>query len=300
MSRKLLVFSGVFLLLALPGLIFAIRSPVLIVADVPFAGIYGAARIKQRQAEAAAALFRRVKPVIIAESAGPDLIAFAVEEADSRPYGVIFPYRYADGGRRYAAQFPGVRVIILDSGAGVPGAPGGNQADGGAAVLRTSRRTDFFRAGLMAGLVSRAGDPEGEILVFPGRSLPPADRNALAAGMGEAGSEKSPRFLNVPAEYAGVPDASCVILTGPATEFLDRNLAIPAILFSWLDPALMPREHIVVFDDSPFALAARAVKLAKAGGGDIPSRVVFPGRRIADKRLARDLKRAARASPPEG
>jgi hypothetical protein len=317
MNRRVLFVSGAFLALVLPGLVFLLRSPVLIVSDGPFMSLYGESRVRQRQRAAAIALFRRVKPVLVAESAGPDLVVFAVEAADPRPYGVIFPYRYADGGRRYGVRFPRVRTVILDhrswpavAGGEDAGPPGERRAAGEPVVLRIRRRDDFYRAGLMAGLMARssslsaehsgAGGPDsgGEVLVFQERSLSPADKNALLTGLREQGAGQS-RFLNSPAEYDGLEGASCVILTGPAGEFLDRNLKIPVLLFSWLDPALSSRETLVIFDDSSWALAEAALRLAKRGeGGEIPSRLVFPRGRIADKGLARELRRAGRAAHP--
>jgi hypothetical protein len=295
-------FSGLFLVLALPGLIFLFRGPVLIVGDAPFAGLYGVSRLRQRQIEASAALFRRVKPVTVADNAGPDLVAFAVEEAGSRPYAVIFPYRYADGARRYAGQFPQVRVIILDTRREENFPPPEDAADsGGPVTLKTRRREDFFRAGFMAGRISRAGGQDaGEILVFLERALSRADKDAFLAGTQKSESGKLPLFLNSPAEYGGIGEASCAVLTGAAAEFLDRNLKIPLILFSWQDPAMTSRETFVIFDDSPWALAPKAIRLAAgAGKGDISSDIIFPPGRIADKNLLRDLKRFARTPLPE-
>jgi hypothetical protein len=253
-------------------------------------GLYGASRIRQRQTAASIALFRRVKPVIIAENAGPDLAVFAVEEADARPHAVIFPYRYAEGGRRYAGQFPRTQVIILDNGAG----GGGSGGAGGPAHINTRRREDLYRAGLMAGLISQSRP--GDILVFQESSLSPADKNAFSAGLRARGGEKPALFLNSAAEYAEFQTASCAVLAGGAPDFLDQDPEIPVILFSWLDPALTSREVLLVFDDSPWALAGAALRAARTGEADIPSNIVFPRRRIADKGLLRSLKQAARAS----
>jgi hypothetical protein len=281
---------GLFLVLCLPGLVFFLRSPVLVVGDLPFISLYGASRIRQRQTAASIALFRRVKPVIIAENAGPDLAVFAVEEADARPHAVIFPYRYDEGGRRYAGQFPRTQVIILDSRAGW-GSPGGV---GKPAHINTRRREDMYRAGLMAGLIAQSRP--GETLVFQENSLSPADKNALSAGLRAREIEKPPLFLNSAAEYAGFQTAACAVLAGGAADFLDQNPKIPVILFSWLDPALTSREVLVVFDDSPWALAAAALRAARAGENAVPSNIVFPRGRIADKGLLRSLKQAARTS----
>jgi hypothetical protein len=313
MGRKVLFFLGLFLILCLPGLIFLLRPPVLIVGDGPFVSLYGTSRLRQRQFEASASLFRQVKPVLVADTAGPDLVAFAVEEAYSRPFCVIFPYRYADGGRRYAEQFPEVRVIILDTRPAEispPPEPPAEFPDAGVPVtLKTRRREDFFRAGLLAGRISRAGkadspDTGGGILVFMERALSRTDKDALLAGTQKSEAAKLPLFLNAPAEYGGLAEASCAVLTGSAAEFLDRNLKIPLILFSWQDPAMTSRETFIIFDDSPWALAPEAVRLAVRGGedrkSDISSDIIFPPGRIADKKLLRDLKRVARLPLPEG
>jgi hypothetical protein len=301
MGRKRWVFLGLFLAIALAGLAFFFRSPVLIVTDAPFLSLYGPGRIRERRMAASFRLFRRVKPVIIAEGAGMDVVVFAVEEAASKPYCVIFPSRYYEGGRRYAEQFPGIPVISLGA-AAAESRPGAGRLI--SAGIR--READLYRAGRCAGLMvqkareTEGPDGEGDILVLPGQALLPADRSALLAGLREEGIEKEPRFLNVSAEAAGLQGVSCVILTGPAAEYLEKNLKIPVILFSWLDPALTSRETVMIFDDSPWALAVPAVKLAVRGdaGVNIPSETVFPRGRIADKKLLRSVKKAARYAAP--
>jgi hypothetical protein len=307
-GRKLLPALVVLLVLALPGLVYLCRAPVLIVTDAPFIDIYGASRLKQRQRAASFALFRRVKPALVAENAGPDLIVFAVEEAASRPWGVIFPYRYADGARRYAGQFPRVRVIILDSRPGgdeFAAVAGGPWTAGEPLTVSVRRGDDFYRAGLFAALIARSrqsytrDQSGGEILVFQEKALSPADKRAFLAGLRAQGAGIQPRFLNSPAEYAGTPGASCVVLTGGAAEYLNLNLKIPVILFSWLDPALTSRETLVIFDDSAWALGTAALRQAARGGdGGVPSKLVFPPGRIAGGRLERELRRAAGTSPP--
>jgi hypothetical protein len=300
MSRKVLFFTGLFFVLALPGLIFFLRSPVLIVTDTPFLGIYGTRRILEKRAGASIRLFRRVKPVIVAESAGADVFVFAVEEAASKPYCVIFPSRYHEEGRRYAEQFPEIPVISL-------GAKPGDVLPGGPGRLITvgiRREVDFYQAGRCAGIIAQRaretggpGDTES-VLVFPGQSLSAADRSSLAAGLRTRGIELVPRFLYSSAEIAEFQQGACAVLTGSAAEYLEQNLKIPVILFSWLDPALTPRETVMIFDDSPWALAVPAVKMAVRDDirdidAYIPSDTVFPRGRITDKELLRTLKEAA-------
>jgi hypothetical protein len=301
MGRKVCFFAGLFLALALPGLIFFLRSPVLIVTDTSFLSLYGSRRVWERQAAASIRLFRRVKPVIVAESAGTDVFVFAVEEAASRPYCVIFPSRYYEGALRYAGQFPRIPVLSLGSGPGVSRPGAGRLVSAG--ILREA---DLYRAGRCAGIFAQkaretGGPDNGEnILVLPGQRLSSAERNALLAGLREQEIETAPWFLNSSAEAAGLRGVSCVILAGPAAEYLEKNLKNPVILFSWLDPALTSRETVMIFDDSPWALAVPAVKLAVRGeeGANIPSEAVFPRGRIADKELSRKVKKAARDVAP--
>jgi hypothetical protein len=301
MGRKVFFLAGLFLILALPGLVFFLRSPVLIVTDTSFLSLYGSRRIREKQAAASIRLFRRVKPVIVAENAGTDVFVFAVEEADSRPYCVIFPSRYYEGALRYAGQFPLIPVLSLGAG------PGGSHPETGRLVSAgIHREADLYRAGRCAGLIVEKSAETWEggngenILVLPGHALSPADRRVLLAGLREQGIETAPRFLNSAAEAAGFQGISCVILAGPAAEYLEKNLKIPVILFSWLDPALTSRETVMIFDDSPWALAVPAVKLAVRGEGgvNIPSGTVFPRGRIADKELLRNVKKAARDVAP--
>jgi hypothetical protein len=317
MGRKIWFFLGFFFIFALGGLIFFLRSPVLILTDAPFLSLYGNSRARIRGIEASIALFRRVKPVIIAESAGPDIVVFVVEEAAANPYCVIFPPQFAEGARRYAEQFPLIPVVSLENGSGENrGGPGfsGNPGPlpGRMVSLKTRREADFYRAGLCAGIMLLAGGGEGpensgggpgnsgEILVFPEQALSGAERSAFLTGLAAQKIAGPPRFFKTAGEIPLARGPSCVVLAGPAGEYLEKNPKNPAILFSWLDPALTVREIFLIFDDSPWALAVPAVKLAVRGetGGNIPSDMIFPRGRIADKRLLQDLKRAARSDLP--
>jgi hypothetical protein len=299
MGRRVFFFAGLFLALALPGLIFALRAPVLIVTDASFLSLYGPRRLREKQAAASIRLFRRVKPVIVAENAGTDVFVFAVEQAASKPYCVIFPSRYYQGALRYAGQFPLVPVLSLGSGESPPGA--GRLMSAG-----IRREADLYRAGRCAGLIAKkaretGGPDKGEnILILPGKALSPAERSAVLAGLREEGLETAPWFLDSSAEAAGFRGVSCTILTGPGAEYLEKGLKIPVILFSWLDPALTSREIVMIFDDSPWALAVPAVKLAVRGGegANIPSEAVFPRGRIADKELWRNVKKAVLDAVP--
>jgi hypothetical protein len=94
----------------------------------------------------------------------------------------------------------------------------------------------------------------------------------------------------------------CAVIVGSASDYFNINPKLPVLLFSWLDPALTPVEAFVLFDDSPWALAVSAVKIAagKKEERTISSKIIFPRGRIADKDILRQLKTAAgRILPPE-
>jgi hypothetical protein len=119
---------------------------------------------------------------------------------------------------------------------------------------------------------------------------PAAVREALREGLKREGYEKEPLFLNAGADPGDMQGVSCVILAGEAQPFLEKNLSVPVILFSWLDPALTPAEVKVIFDDSAWALAAAA--LGRGGDGRVVSRAIFPRGRTGGPALKR-LKEAA-------
>jgi hypothetical protein len=290
------------------------RPPVLILTDLPFTALHGTQRARLRQIQASLALLRRVKPVIVADGAGPDMIVFAIEAASSRPCCVVFPGRYAEGAERYAEQFPGVISVLLEnSGAGSRGynSSGGNPAGAGRLrVIRTDRKTDFFRAGLCAGIISRGKN--GRIPLFLDRYATPQDREAFSRGLREGGTESLPVFFGFPASLDNLNDLNCVVFAGSSAEFSENSPKLPLILFSWLDPALTTRETLLVFDDSPWALVVPAVKTAlamRAAGegsdsgdgeifpfeGEIPSKILVFSDRFTDNGILRSVKEVVRS-----
>jgi hypothetical protein len=284
------------------------RPPVLILTDAPFMALYGQRRVQLRQIQASLALLRLVRPVFVAEGAGPDMILFAIEAVSSRPYCVIFPLRYAGAAERYAGQFPSVISVLLENAGAAPGIQGlsrGAERPAGAGrlrVIRTDRKTDFFRAGLCAGIIGGGG--QGRVPLFLDRYAASGDREAFSGGLEEGGTEISPVFFSSASFPDNFGEAACMVFAGSNAEILEKNPQFPLILFTWLDPALCPRGTFLVFDDSPWALAAPAVKTARgmeaaAPGGDspekeIPSKVLIFSNRITDKDILRSLKKAAR------
>ena len=88
-----------------------------------------------------------------------------------------------------------------------------------------------------------------------------------------------PVFANVSADYSSYSGIACVVITGPAHDFLENNPGIPVILFSWIDPALTPEPVKLIFDDSPLTLAVRALKPLPSGEILVSSRpTALPGK----------------------
>jgi hypothetical protein len=287
--RRFLLVSGVILLFIIIFSFFFSRAPVLVLTDAAFNGIYGENRARFSAFGLSLRLFRRVKPVLINDSAGADMVVFSLEAAASRPYCVLVPYRYAEGGRRYAEKYPLTPAAVLGNPPDLSEGASGGAAAGGIRYFRSGRETDFFRAGRCAAVL--AG--EGTVLVYHDRESA-AVLAALREGLKREGCAKEPLFLNSGADPGNVQDIFCVILAGEAQPFLEKNLSIPVILFSWLDPALTPSEVKVIFDDSPWALAGEAVNRAAGGleGDILPSGVIFPRGRNSGPVLER-LKAAA-------
>lgn len=273
--------------------VFWFRAPVLFVTDAPFNALYGLRRAGIKRLETTLRMMRQIKPVLIGENAGPDMVVFAVEEAHSAPYGVLFPYRYYEGAERYIAQFPQVPVFILGARNRDPQVPGG-------IFVGTDTRLDLYRAGLCAGIIaqhegSKDGDPltQGEILFFQHEGISAEYREAFSMGLREQGFTKEPKYLNIKQDYADtIQNISCVVMQGQGTFFLERNLEIPVILFSWIDPDLTSRAVKLVVDDSPWAVAGKTIAMIPGRqGADVPSDWMFPGKRIADKEVLGRLKK---------
>jgi len=79
------------------------------------------------------------------------------------------------------------------------------------------------------------------------------------------------QFISVFSQFSSTPDLSCVVIVDFGTEYLENKAEIPVILFTWLDLFLIPDDVVLVIDDSPWAQAVKAVKMAGAAGGEEPS-----------------------------
>jgi hypothetical protein len=214
------------------------------------------------------------------------VIAFAVEAAAAKPYAALFSFNNYPGARQYAGQVSGVPIGVLgNSGRPLP-------AEDGLVFIETDRKVDFYRAGRCAAVFA---GPEGrEALFFQGDLVTQDDRQAFVRGLTDGGFEASPQFINIFEEYTPSEDISAMVMTGAAEKYLDKNLSIPVILFSWIDPARTAREIKLVFDDSLWALAMEAVNILRRGEETalVPSKIRVLGSRIGDSRIKEGLKKA--------
>jgi hypothetical protein len=285
--KKVLIGVCIAFLLACMGIagLFFSRPPVVIVTDLAFEGLYGPRRSREKQIETAIRVFRPVVAARLAENTSSDVVVFAVEEAAARPYAVLFPYRYYEGARRYAAQYPDIPVALLGNGIGR--APAGE----GFLFIRTDRRTDFYRAGRCAAVFALDGG--GQVLFYQDDLVSFEDRDAFLLGLREQGYDQSPLYMSINSDYASMGSISCVVMTGSAAAFLERNEQVPIILFSWVDPAITSASIKLIVDDSPWALAVRAVEMVsqKQDEPRIPSNIMVLDRRIASEGVLQDLKK---------
>jgi hypothetical protein len=268
---------------------FLSRPPVLILGDAGFDALYGPWRVLRRQAELSLRLFRRVKRVPVAEDANPEAAVFAVEGAAARPWAVLGHSRYLQGLEQYARLHPEIRVIIIREG------PGSGVPEAGPEYVFMDSRLNSLQAGRCAAMLAGG---EGEILVFQdGRNFP-VDREAFLAGLQEEDKALIPVYLDSSADYSSWDKVRCVVLGGPADSYFNRNSEIPALLFTWMDPALSPSTVKITADDSPWALALRVLdppgEEENSGGyRSVPAAFTLLRGRVGEEELRRRLKKEA-------
>jgi hypothetical protein len=293
-SSFVLVAALVLAVLAAP-VIFLVRSPVLIVTDESFVSLYGASRSRTESIRPSLALFRRVKNVTVADDAGGDVVQFAIAEASEKPFCVLFPLRFAQAARIYREQNPEVPVILLEGryeqDARAAAFAIGRDNDEDYFIYQTDIEADFYRAGLAAGIID--GEKNGKMAVFLESRIQKQASEAFSRALKDAEKPVQTSFFTTFAQFSNPTDVSCVVLAGIGAEFLEKNFNIPVIFFSWLDPALIPSDVILVFDDSPWVQAVPASRMAAAGvkKGQIRSKIwVLPDKNI-DREALRKLKK---------
>jgi len=284
MKLKLNIFTVIaasVLALAVPFVIYFARAPVLIVTDQAIIPLYGEARIRRETFSASLSLFRPVHNIFVADDAGDDIVQFAIADVSLRPFCVLFPHRFARSARLYSEQRPQVRVVVLEGRYGELFPESGGNFNG-FFTYKTDIEADFFTAGLAAGALHSGN---GRIAVF----LEPRIAEAGSFFMQAVNSQENPpetSFFTSFSQYSGISGLSCVVLAGQGAEFLEDSNGIPVILFSWIDPSLAPANVILIINDSPWAQAVQAVKMAAAGidPGRIRSKLIILNDKIIGKR----------------
>jgi hypothetical protein len=297
--KLLAVLAAIIIGLAVTALVFYRRPPVLVVTDAPFIELYGKERIRRRQILSSLALFRRVKPVITADGASPDIIVEAISGAAQHPYCVLFPAYLAPAAESFHLQFPETQAAVLVGFSPFSGLP---QSDGVLCVYRTDLETDMYRAGLFAGLLGlKNSSPDVPRICFLWQDhyIQAAERESFSRGLKESDPDAVARFAKSDSDMPDPEGISCVVLGRSGAEYLEKNARTPLILFSWLDPSMLPAETAAAFDDSTWALAVPAVRMAVSSQaeGKIPSKPLIFSGETADNGIDRLLKQLAKKKP---
>ena len=247
--KRFLPLAVILLFIITIGGVFLSRSPVLIVEDLSFKNLYGPYRLNKKKPLLSVALFRRVISVTVAESAGPSLVALSAEAASGRPFAVLFPLRYLEGAKEYKANHD-IPVYIM--GGRNPKPPGIDEL----VYVGTDMFKDLYRAGIAAAVL--AG--ENRIIFISEGILPETYREAFREGLISREYPDNPVYVSALQDYSTFNDVGCIVITDPAGRFFERNLKIPIILFSWIDPDITPQSVNLIFDDSPWAILTRVLK----------------------------------------
>lgn len=245
--------------------VFYLRSPVLIVTEESFLNLYSNERVERLSLETAFFIFRQVKSVIVANDAGYDIVPAAILDVSSKPYCVIFPLRFTRSAKLFHEQNPEIPVIILEGRYIETEKPAetvlGSDISG-YFIYKTDINDDFYRAGLAS--VAFDQGKSGNVVVFTDKNMPQA-RESFLRGLNDRGKLLETRFFTSFSQYSDVNNLSCIMLAGSGSDIIEKNPGVPLILFTWISPSLLPSNAALVIDDSPWAQARQAVKMASAG-----------------------------------
>ena len=277
-SKKFaLIAASIIMVLAVPLIIFHSRSPVLILTEQSLLRLYGEDRIRSESFRSSLSLFRPVKTVVVANDSGDDIVQYAVAEASSRPYFVLFPSRFVRSAEIYHNHNPGNRIILMETsnsaGNFVVNAQNDSHID--FFTFRSDVEADFYRAGYIAAMLDL--ENTGRNLVFLHNSVYSQGRSAFLRAQEDQNKPQGTQFFTNYSAQSGNLDFSCVIIAGAGYEFVEEEHGIPVILFSWLNPPFLPSDVVLVVNDSPWALTVQAVRLAESGAatGNIPSKLII-------------------------
>jgi len=294
-SRKTIIIAVFLTFFAITALIvFLFRPAVLIVTELSFYELYGANRLRSETVRSSLVLFRRVIPVAVADEAGDDIIQAAVEGASSRPLCVLFPLRFAMVAHNYREKNPDVPVVLLEGRYTEEENPAafaisGNMED--YFIYKTDISIDFYRAGLAAAILDGEKNERLAVLLESGIQKPA--KEAFSKALNDAGKSLQTSFFTTYSQFTGNKNVSCVVLTGNGIDYFENYSDIPVVFFTWINPELIPQDVVLVFNDSPWVQAVASVRMVEAGmkKGQIPSKILFTGKKTIDKNTVRKLRK---------
>ncbi|MCL2602423.1 MAG: hypothetical protein FWD91_06380 [Treponema sp.] len=294
LKKMLPLLAVVVLVAAVCGVLF-LRAPVLFVTDASFYQVYGTERFNRAIVRNSLSLFRRIIPVPVTENAASDVIALVAESAARAPHAVIFPQRYINAAIIYSGKRPQTPALVTW---GRNPLPQSFLQTTSLVFVRTDSATDLYRAGAAVAVLSQ--ETNG-VLFFTDEGIDtPQNRQVFGLGLALEGFTEEPVFIDAqqqPASYSGI---GSIIVAGPASDFLDRALEIPIILFSWVDPVFTPHTVKIVFNDSPLAVLTRAIRALSPPQREIfvPSHVHALSHRIEEKKEFRRIRKLLKSSFP--
>ena len=266
MKTKLIILTAIVSLVIVIYVSFLSRPPVLIITDVSFIPLYGEDRARIESTIASIQLLRPVKAVMIADDVGADIVQYAVSDASLKPYCVIFPLRFAEAARIYKGSNPGVPVVILEGRYTENANPASFALESGSNndyfLFRTDISADFYLAAQAA--IAIDDGKNGRVAVFTEPAISSIAREAVLSVINEMENPLITTFYTSFTQYSQNSETSCIIIAGTGNEFLENRSTVPVILFSWLDPQLMPFNVVLMLNDSPFAQVTEIVKMAAA------------------------------------
>jgi len=278
LNPKMTVAAIIVLTVIIPPFVFCFRSPVLIVMEKSFIDLYGKKRMDKEAFLSSLALFRPIKKVAVANDAGDDVVPFAVAEVSIKPNCVLFPLRFAKAARLYREMSPNIPVVILEGRYLEDENPAENALGAEKSeyfVYKTDISDDFYRIGLAVSAIKpNLGKKEensdlneeikGKIIVFIEQKLTKM-KDIFLRGLYDRGELLETHFYNSFSQYYDMSELFCVVMAGAGYEFLDKKTGVPVVLYTWLNPSLLPFDAAMVVNDSPFAQARQAVKMVKSG-----------------------------------
>jgi hypothetical protein len=289
------IAGGVILVPGILVIILLTRPPVLVVTDLSCVSLYGAGRIRLEGIRSSVTLFRRVKTIAIADDAGEDIFLAAVTSASPQPFCVLFPLRFARIARQYREQKPEIPVVLLEGrypsvGTNPASFAINNNSIADYFVYTTDITADFYRAGLAAVILD--GEKNGRAAIFLESHIQRQGREAFSRALKSQEKTMETNYYTSFSQFGKFTDFSCVIIAGNGAEYLEGDFDIPVIVFSWINPSIIPIGVILVFDDSPWIQAVPAVRMVAAGvkTGQIPSKITLLPAGNIDKKTRQRLK----------